>query len=1065
MISEATDEIFSDDEDDYSSSNNTSILSETHDGTETRFSGGTQLDREFMNDPALNRSFRTAGASSQNAQQLLDTVATGGPLRPVTRQLPTNLPFWMTYELYRISLHLSCDVSLVFRRICKACETEAPLFSRFWKEVVAICLADKNPIPIKSAIKNWTHEDNLYLHPATARSVSLSARLDFSKTPEKHLFELKLNPLENDKSFRFQRKFGADRFLVLDIPCFAPEYPKYIPEKLRTSFKPEEIHERIFDWLGTKDLYIAGRMWRAFYVEPKDVPKKRRKDEGQRLKVHLFAVNGFDFASLRASSQDTRHRPISLTELIQWHIPILPNSGSTDLKLFARMHLGLSRTTPTVTLLPKEFIPVRDKKPQTPDGQEIENGEIMTDGCARMSYPLAQVVWKQIGNPTENVPSAFQARIAGAKGLWVVDYENSYPEISSRGFWIEVSDSQLKIKPHPAERAEADEFQRTFEVVKTSHRCSPANLNPQLITILENHMIPRNVLGELMLAELSEYYDSLSSAMDGPTELRLWLQKWHPTRSAKQELGWCGELPDAKEDELAMLLEAGFHPQDCNYLVTECLKRIITQYLEDRNEKLWIRVPYASNMFCVPDHLGVLEPGEIQVNFSEPVSDFPDWELEGRKVLVSRNPALLASDMQEVKFVYRPELRHRKDVAIFSTKGDYPLAGMLSGGDYDGDTVTVIWAEGLTKPFQNTTLPVLPTKKQCGIVSKTRYIQDLFTVSAPTVQEVNDFVRKCCAFNGVASRLGEVTKLYEKLIYKNSTNMSTPEALKLAALAGYLVDSPKAGDSFRTRAWRDLYNSIWNRFQLFTLPKTLAYDDEDATTSARKDKRTGMCLNILDYLKFDVAVGRSFQILENFDKEFNPALGRDIDLKKPCDDAWDLANRAKGAGREALKSVLLDLKTRVSGINQEWAQRISENDNMKARRDIPRDKQPLDYAKMVSELADKVADIEPLDVDCYIYHDFIRSGGAKGSNWAILRASCVYSEHHRSKMPWKLVGEELCFIKANALRARGQRVRPVVGYVRDYMKMDLKKQKRLVAAAELEDDGDDAQTVAGSEAV
>lgn len=1068
-LSEDVDPVFSDPEIDPTSSNDTSLADwdNTTDNPSTRFSGGTQLDHEFQSDVNLNRSFRTLDTISQPLVKLLDDVATSGPFKAVRRQLSEHLNFWYTFELYRLSLHLGCDVGSLFHKIKTVCGTDDPGFSRFWAEVVTICRDAGKPVPQKSDLKSWTYEDNLYIDKSKSKSVSFSARLDFGANPDKELFNLKLHPPSTDRSCRFHRKFGADRFLILDIPCFAPEWPMQIPEKLRTNMKPEDLHNKIWDWLGQEDLYIAGRMWRAFYVEGKD-NKKKRKEEGNRLKVCLFAVHGFDFATHKSPASDPRHRAVSLLELVQWHIPLDPNSQSTDLKLFARIHLGLSRTTPTVVLEPSEFIYVPDKKPQGDDGKELDNGLIMTDGCSRISYNLATAIWKEIGKDSESMPSAFQARIGGSKGLWIVDYHDSHQGASSRGFWIEVSDSQLKIQPHPKDRLDADEHQRTFEVVKMSHPCTSANLNIQLISILENRNVPRLVLAELLLAELRDYYDSLSVAMKDPAELRRWRQLWHPTRSSHVEISWCGDLPDEKADEADMLLEAGFHPEYCRHLTKQCIWRIVSQGLADKQEKLWIKVPFSTNLFCVPDPIGVLKEGEIQVNFSQPVSEFPEWKFENRKVLVARNPAHLPSDIQAVMSVYKPELRHLKDVIIFPVKGSVPLADLLSGGDYDGDTITLIWDDRLTKHFTNAAKPVLPTKKECGIVSENAYVRDTFSPQKPSSIECTAFIRKCLAFNGISSRLGQVTKLAEKMCYARPQHMEEPAYLILGALCGYLVDSAKGGDSFSPQAWKDLNNRIMLRYiRKFKLPDTPAYDDNSVADTKHRWAFDQACISVLDFLKFDVAMKQSNRILTNFDKDFDPANTRDNELKAPIDQAWKLATKAKAAGDPALSDLLKALKEDTEIVHQKWIKQLGATDSFKDRHDVLKIKvdNPVDYAEVLNELMIEVNSIEPRPCDCYVYKDFRRNGGGKGTAWSILRASSIYSTYYMGKMPWKLVGDELCWIKSTALRRHGTRVRTVVQPIRDLMKMDLKKQRRLVAADEENDENDDMMTVAGSEAV
>lgn len=53
--------------------------------------------------------------------------------------------------------------------------------------------------------------------------------------------------------------------------------------------------------------------------------------------------------------------------------------------------------------------------------------------------------------------------------------------------------------------------------------------------------------------------------------------------------------------------------------------------------------------------------------------------------LVLNQPSL--TPLVQVKAVFKLELSHLVDVVVFPTRGTYPLAGKLQGGDYDGDKV------------------------------------------------------------------------------------------------------------------------------------------------------------------------------------------------------------------------------------------------------------------------------------------------------------------------------------------------------------------------------------------
>ena len=54
--------------------------------------------------------------------------------------------------------------------------------------------------------------------------------------------------------------------------------------------------------------------------------------------------------------------------------------------------------------------------------------------------------------------------------------------------------------------------------------------------------------------------------------------------------------------------------------------------------------------------------------------------------------------------VDRSELREWTDVVIFSTKGARSPLSLLGGGDYDGDTVVVIWDPAIVNSFTNAPL-------------------------------------------------------------------------------------------------------------------------------------------------------------------------------------------------------------------------------------------------------------------------------------------------------------------------------------------------------------------------
>lgn len=1072
--------IFSADDTDGPSSNETSFASADSNVDDrrqtkmsgTQYSGETELIEAYHCDVNLQRSMTESDMRStpSTCAEVLENLHVNGPFKLTPCPLHPNLPFWYSFDLYRLSQSLGLDVGALCKRIQKSYQKEHVSAEEFWREVEAIHKEFKNDMqsakkhkpmmPAKSSIPDWTSANhNYYCDEISGDSLSFGAELDFSEKPDSHLFDFRLKPIKHERSCRFHRRFGADRFLTIDMPCFGskqlPSLPKTLSQKQHDG---RSMHVSVFDWLMNNDLYIAGRKWRAFYVEAIKISgKKKRKAMKPRQRLHLFAIDGFDF-NRPGEGQAGRHDPMELLDFVQWHLPIESNKESTDVKLFARFQLGLSKTFATVVLEPEEFIQADDIRAQDENGNIVPDGPIMTDGCGRISYMLARDIWAYYGKPGQDVPSAFQARIGGAKGLWHVDYTNAHPDVGKRGYWIEVRDSQLKIKPHPAHRKNADKFQRTFEVVKYSSGCDPGHLNVQLINIMHHCQVPKSRFREVLHDDIGEYLGSLNKSIDDPHLLRVWSQTHH--RPSSDTIEFCGGMPNQREEELNCLLESGFRAESCWYL-NECVKGLLKQELDAYVEKLRIKVEASTSVFCIPDPLGILAPGEVQLNFSKPkinpLTGLLEMELESPKVLVGRNPAHLASDIQAVKAVHHRELRHLKDVIIFPVRGQFPLADWLSGGDYDGDTVSVIWDPRLTEKFQNHSKPKLATKAECGITSQTRLVSTIFKTPQPTPHQLTSFLLACCSFNGRQSLLGQVTVEHESLVYANISNLGKPGAKILAALAGYLVDAAKQGDSFDDSAWNNLKKRVRMMCGI-KRQKDPAYKEGGREGAARRD---GESINIIDHLIFDVAEKlRDTELKQFHDNWTSKAATFDIDLKRIFDEEKDRAKKLPLVERRALNAVLEDLRKEVQKVREEWQRALGRDDDPISRIESGTTAGRNNFRQVVQELMDQVSKIEPLDVGCDIRREFERDGGGRGSRWSLLRASCLYGLCYRSRstMLWKLVGDELCKIKARA-HARAHscgRTWEMTLEARQIMKADIKKVKRLY-----EDDADYDTDTAG----
>lgn len=1024
-------------------------------------SQGLHLTQEFdafMEDDQIRKSF----TEMDQAPRSIDTILQQNPPFRLRSRLPSETPFWQSWEIHRAADHLGIipkDLNeMVMKRILSA-KTQS-----FWNSLRSICVErDNQTVPPKSELLDWMIDSNQYYKEQSNKVVSFKGRLEWSKDASKGLFDFALDPLQSDQSCRFQRKLGADRFLVLSSPVLS-ECPF---SKAEIQSDKQAVHTAISEWLAATPHYIAGRYWRVV-CQDQDKPKKKRKEHKEipRLRWFLFAQSGLgiepnilrDPRSLN-SSQNLQGCEIKVGDLLEWHLQISANMGSTDLKHFSRLALGYSKTVPTIPLKPCQFISVPDSLGSTmSDGSR----QVMNDGCARMSLAYAQVIWKKCGGTNiHEVPSVVQGRISGAKGLWIVDYENKY---SNQGFendfWIEVSDSQLKIKPHPADRHDADETQRTFEVLKHSSATKEGHLDLQLITVLEHGGVPRLVFQDALVADTSKFSVSLMEAMRSREALRVWIQE-HSPGPRVGNTNMLGSFPSDRADQVNQLLDAGFEPEH-NAMIVEACQRILSNYLTDYVERLRIKVPHSTVVYCAPDPLGILQPGQVHLGFSRPVVDprtgVYESNLEDLKVLLARNPAYLASDIQLRTAVYEHRLRHYKDVILFSTQGETPLASLLSGGDYDGDSVTVIWDPEIVRHFQSAPeVPPVPTQEECHLEDKSRQVSSIFRSGpTPTAEEWVDFLQGCIKFNSGSNMMGRCSSEFEKLVYSLSVNrvqnkLSQPGVLKLAALAGYLVDANKQGWLLKENAWHSLRKAASGPLHL----NSPAY--KDLTVSPNDN-------NIIDFLKFSVAKDQMDKANGAFSAAHSTNKKYDHELSALWKKYMQIASAAvlKSAslsnhsrvgrqGPTTLRRILCDGKQslieRVKQVDEMWRNQKSRNNNNNSS--FYKDKlQSENFTAMIGVVHEHFQAIEPPALDHWICDLHRHEKMDSYSFWSLLRASCLYYEVSRRgthfSWIWHVAGHELCFLK--------DRKRGTLRIVRDDMysmlKVDMKHSRRLLEKRE-----------------
>ncbi|KAI8883552.1 RdRP-domain-containing protein [Backusella circina FSU 941] len=704
-----------------------------------------------------------------------------------------KIPWFITYEIARFvhTLKISWDdlTFKVLQTFFEAANESKPRLHEVMMEwnkerrnekidALAYTMIEKAPSQV------WSFFSNIKDNGETSKKTRQYR--DIPKISTKPPIML-LQPPALCASNRFFRKYGSERFLEM----------KYVKEAHTNMFskqcdyylKPFILMERIYKFLFMKDHTVI-----------------------------FFATEG--------PGLDT----ISIKQVIDWHMPIIENWSMEINKYASRMSLGYSNSIPTIAFKPQQIEYIEDVYSDI-EGQNKESS-CMTDGCGIISCSaMKKIMGCQVA---DELPCAIQGRIAGAKGVWVIDPSLDF----NSGDFIQIRSSQNKFKTGMLqEDMEEDPLHYTFDLVKNGQCTYPACLNTQVIQCLAVGGVPTKVFEDL-LKEYIHRIRSVITANKSVKILRDWVSKcgnlmadrWEKESNVKKGFwnsrtlddtydededypfssssssfnSWINILsssvkskdnkysgqPGSPYEVVVRLLDSGFDLT--NSYVSNRITHIFREIMRSITTKYKIEVEQSCTVTCIPDPTGTLEPGQVFLQISKRKKD----ENTGIKVglitgdvIVTRNPCGLKSDIQKVECVDNLALRMYTDVIVFPIKGPRSLANQLSGGDYDGDIIFCCWDERIVKPF--TSSPPCNDSKR---VSKA-FTKDKGTVGSklPHDQKNIESTIQRCFFSTVIpdGTLGA----YEnwRTVLAEKTSLDNEEVVYLAQMCSKLVDAPKQG--------------------------------------------------------------------------------------------------------------------------------------------------------------------------------------------------------------------------------------------------------------------------------
>jgi hypothetical protein len=315
-----------------------------------------------------------------------------------------------------------------------------------------------------------------------------------------------------------------------------------------------------------------------------------------------------------------------------------------------------------------------------------------------------------------------------------------------------------------------------LEICTAGYKPLPLYLNQQMIKILEDMGVEHRFFMDLQAMEIERLRMTTSNDKNASKFL-----KTHSVGD-KINLPWF-------IDRLSRL-DLSF--QDDNFL-TEVVEAAVLIELRALKYKARIPVRDGFTLLGIMDETGILEKDEIFCIVDADGEPRVITGREGRKVIITRSPALHPGDIQLAYAVAVPEsspLMQLRNCICFSQKGSRDLPSMLSGGDLDGDMYHIIFdinaqPKEVFKPAEYNRQP--PRELRWPVEGKD--MTEFFVEFMETDQ------------------LGRICNMHKMLADQSNAGVRDPSCIKLAEMASTAVDFSKTGIPVR-RTFKTHLSSI-----------------------------------------------------------------------------------------------------------------------------------------------------------------------------------------------------------------------------------------------------------------
>ncbi|WWC68587.1 uncharacterized protein I206_102517 [Kwoniella pini CBS 10737] len=637
---------------------------------------------------------------------------------------------------------------------------------------------------------------------------------------QKFPFKLVLRPPEMPgKSCRLARRFGSRRIISLKI--------KDVPNRFRSELKA---------MLAGRCFVILGRPYRALWCTA--------DGEG----VMLVEVPEHAPGSVTTGRELEPSMPTFLRILDQYNdLSQKPNQAMA--KWAARLQILFSDSIPATQVDPWAVGEDQDIVADDALPGNATTEQILTDGCGLMSESLAQRIFRCPSLTFSNGrPSVVQMRIGGSKGLLALMSTSQMTRYPGKDIILRPS----MIKFLSAPDLKHDPSLLTLDILRCESLKIESSLTHEAMVVMVHNGVAIDTFLDMARNQLESLRDDFIPArLEGETEedvlnrivsscygrggvgqdrkKRIAKQKGKSFRAAGIDKGHGkNEKRDDEEDEdplvvksserydvdpisgqpgsideaLMQSVASGFHPAKSMYAALK-LHNLVEDLSKKMTREFKSPVKQSLTAFIVPDSLGLLAPNELFICFSNngPIDEntqIPMTHLEG-DVLAYRSPCKLPTDVRKFRAVYKPELAHLKDCIVLSANSRDCIrspASFLGGGDYDGDTVTIMWAKELVEPFNNSPDDLASTPKgfeeqnfDKSVVKGTEFLDRIKGLNeAERVREMQGWLLDAVLGDQLT---GTYSDLHGNAIY--TKGLDDPETLRLGRMFCNVLDARKSG--------------------------------------------------------------------------------------------------------------------------------------------------------------------------------------------------------------------------------------------------------------------------------